>query len=492
MLLLTGLAVLPIGVLNLQSGARSFALVLFGTAAFCALGVYLNRKGYYVLAASLLLLLVYIAVVFTIIDGAGFSDPGVVALPILIVLASLLFDQRAIFAATLASILTLVLLYVLHGSGLLTLAQAPGTARLATLGILMAVAGIIAWTAADLREKNLADIRSREARFRTLFEQSTDAILILEGDTYVEANAGALRMFRATLDQIIGRTPHDLSPEIQPGGQASRRQALDRIRRAREQGPQRFEWQHRRPDGSILDVEVSLNRADLGGRPVLLSILRDLSERKLAELAAEEERQRLARELHDAVSQTLWSASLIADVLPELWDQDQEKGRERLRRLRQLTHAALAEMRALLLELRPAALVERPLPELLQRLCEAASGRTGWKVNLRSSGDCSINPDVHLGFYRIAQEALNNAARHAAASQVVVELQCGPDHARLAVHDDGRGFDPSSPHTGQHLGIAIMRERAASIGGRLLIESRPESGTRVEVIWPDQVGSSHE
>jgi PAS domain S-box-containing protein len=446
--------------------------------------VYLNHIGRYLFSGSLLLVLIYSAILYTIIDGAGFSDAGVVALPLFIVFVSLLFDRRPILAATALSVLSLVALFYLARSGRLVLSQTPGVERLITISILVAATGVAAWLSADLRERNLADLISRESRFRTLFDESTDAIFILEADTFIDGNAGTLRMFGADRDQIVGKTPYAFSPPTQRNGQPSRELALEKIRRAHTEGPQRFEWQHRRLDGSLFDVEVNLNRAKLEGRPVLLAIVRDLTERKLAEEATQEERQRLARDLHDAVSQTLWSASLIADVLPELWEQDQQKGRDLLRRLRQLTHGALAEMRALLLELRPSALVEQPLGELLQRMCEAVSSRTGWQVRLHTAGECSLEPDVHIGFYRLAQEALNNAARHATATTVEVELHCEPDRATLTVRDDGRGFDPSSSQDGQHLGLGIMRERAASIGAALMIESRPGAGTRIEVHWP--------
>ena len=148
------------------------------------------------------------------------------------------------------------------------------------------------------------------------------------------------------------------------------------------------------------------------------------------ELAVVEERQRLARDLHDAVTQTLFSASLIAEVLPALWESDQHEGRELLKKLWQLSRGALAEMRALLLELRPAALVESRLDDLLRQLGEAFTGRTDVPVKVTVEGECRLPADVHIALYRIAQEALNNVAKHAQASQVNVSLVCSsPDPA---------------------------------------------------------------
>jgi two-component system nitrate/nitrite sensor histidine kinase NarX len=201
--------------------------------------------------------------------------------------------------------------------------------------------------------------------------------------------------------------------------------------------------------------------------------------------AALEERQRLARELHDAVTQTLFSASLIADVLPRLFERDPEEAHRRLEELRQLTRGALAEMRALLLELRPAALTEAPLPELLRHLTEAASGRARIPVALELEGEATGEPlpaEAQVALYRIAQEALHNVVKHAGARRVKVGLRAGGELVGLHVEDDGAGFDPATV-SAEHLGLRIMGERAAAIGTALRIDSAPGRGARVSVIW---------
>jgi signal transduction histidine kinase len=114
------------------------------------------------------------------------------------------------------------------------------------------------------------------------------------------------------------------------------------------------------------------------------------------ELAVLQERNRLARELHDAVTQTLFSASLIAEALPTLWERNQEMGRERLAMLRQMSRGALAEMRTLLLELRPAAVVETGLEDLLRQLGEAVAGREGVPVTVETEGRCELPADLHV------------------------------------------------------------------------------------------------
>ena len=213
------------------------------------------------------------------------------------------------------------------------------------------------------------------------------------------------------------------------------------------------------------------------------------------EVAALRERGRLARDLHDAVTQTLFSASLIAEVLPALWEADRSEGEQMLCELRSLTRGALAEMRTLLLELRPAALVEANLGDLLRQLAESVSGRSGIPVIVTVEGCLppDLPDDVHIAFYRIAQEALNNVVKHARASRAEVKLRCAPPacssapdgapaSVELLVSDDGRGFDPENILP-DHLGLGIIHERAQAIRAELSIRSRPGQGSTVKVTW---------
>jgi len=195
-----------------------------------------------------------------------------------------------------------------------------------------------------------------------------------------------------------------------------------------------------------------------------------------------EERQRLARELHDALTQTLFSASLIADVLPRVWVQDPEKGQQQLDEVRLLTRGALAEMRTLLLELRPKALAEARMEDLLGQLGRALTGRTGIPVTLDVREPVKLPVAVQAALYRIAQEAQNNIARHAQATRVAVCYHAEQGRAHLSIGDDGCGFDVDCVGR-DHFGLQNMRERAAAIGGSLHIVSRPGAGTQIIVEW---------
>jgi PAS domain S-box-containing protein len=209
----------------------------------------------------------------------------------------------------------------------------------------------------------------------------------------------------------------------------------------------------------------------------------DLLAQQAAEKAIATERSRLARELHDAVSQTLFSTSLIAEVLPILWERDEDEARRRLQEIRQLTRGALAEMRMLLLELRPSALVNTELDELLPHLCEAVSSRNLIPIAVHVSR-CELAVETKLALYRIAQEALNNLGRHSGASRAEVTLSCSSSQVELRITDNGRGFDVTSiPESS--LGIRMMRERAEAVRAAFEIRSQPGKGTEVIVSLGD-------
>jgi PAS domain S-box-containing protein len=199
------------------------------------------------------------------------------------------------------------------------------------------------------------------------------------------------------------------------------------------------------------------------------------------------ERSRLARELHDAVSQTLFSASVIAESLPRLWERKPERVRQGLEQLQQLTHGALSEMRTLLLELRPTALAEGKMGDLLQQLVDAFVSRSRVQVDLAVETQRSLPEQPKITLYRITQEALHNVSKHARATQVEVSLRDRGDQVELRVKDDGCGFDPHHVAP-DRLGLGILRERAESIDATLQIASQPGHGTEIRVLWPGETG----
>jgi signal transduction histidine kinase/ligand-binding sensor domain-containing protein len=223
--------------------------------------------------------------------------------------------------------------------------------------------------------------------------------------------------------------------------------------------------------------------------PVAIALENERLRQRARRGAMLEERARVARELHDAVTQALFSASLIAEALPDALERDRERAAMGVAELRQLTAGALAEMRTLLLELRPKALTEASLGTLLQLLGASLRSRSAVPINVTIGRDCILAPAVQLACYRIAQEALHNAVKHAAAEQAMVRVDCTPDEVLLQVSDDGRGFDPAKMPQGG-LGLGILHERASEIGAQLTIDSVPGIGTIVSLRWRAQHSSA--
>jgi signal transduction histidine kinase len=233
------------------------------------------------------------------------------------------------------------------------------------------------------------------------------------------------------------------------------------------------------------DVGIAQTFADQAALAIENARLREDVERA----AAGAERIRLARELHDSVTQSLFAASLEADVAAELCIAETPRATEVLDELRRLTRGALAEMRTMLLEMRPDGIARAPLAELLRHLVEAAQTRSRVAVSLTIDDRSSLPEDVHLVFYRVTQEALNNIVKHAEASSVRISLAGGEDGTELTVGDDGHGFDPHAVPR-DHLGIITMRERAEGVGARLDVASKTGRGTVVTLTWPAAKGRS--
>ena len=391
----------------------------------------------------------------------------------------------------------------------------------------------------DITSRKLAQeaLRESEDRFRAIFDNTSVGIALTGLDRkIIQVNEAAAQITGYSMQELTKIHPSDLSvPQDRLIGQ----EQLQEMIAGKREG-MIVERRFMRKDGRIFwgRVTYSLVR-DVNGAPLyLIGLIEDISEEKLAaaklaeqyltyrrsleqrveertrELseanlrlvkeidqrqlaekalankAAEEaiiaERTRLAHDLHDAVTQTLFSASLIAEVLPELWELDAEEARVSSEELRQLTRGALAEMRTLLLELRPATLTQARFPDLIKQLSDAVIGRARLPVNLTVSGEYELPPDVKVAFYRIAQESLNNIVKYARAKQVEITILFGEQRVHLEIKDDGIGFDPANIKP-TSLGMRIMHERAEAIHARLEISSSPGSGTFLQVDWDGNV-----
>jgi PAS domain S-box-containing protein len=390
------------------------------------------------------------------------------------------------------------------------------------------------------RQQAQEELSKADARFQAIFENVAVGVAVMSLDRRPVT-------FNAAAEQIVGYSPEELR-NVDPRTLAvSEDLAVDAELFpeliAGKRDSYVMERRYRRKDGRVFWARINYSLVrDLEGKPdYLIGLIEDIDEQKraserlaeqkaeylqtleqrveertqeleganlrlqqeieqrlviedqLAKRAADEavtaDRTRLARDLHDAVTQTLFSASLTAEVLPDLWDMDLDEAKRSTEELRQLTRGALAEMRTLLLELRPATLTQTRLNDLIKQLCEAFIGRSRLPITLTIEGECTLPPDVQIAFYRVAQESLNNVFKYARATQVDVKLLLSPASVHLVTCDNGIGFDLSTIKP-TSLGMRIMRERAESIGAELCISSSPGSGTCIEIIWNANQGSN--
>ncbi|MBU0491574.1 MAG: sensor histidine kinase [Chloroflexi bacterium] len=259
-------------------------------------------------------------------------------------------------------------------------------------------------------------------------------------------------------------------------------QRIQVLEQERDQLQTELRHANRAVDACVADLMRA--RQQLGDTSLALQLSQEQESRLMREQAILQERTRLARELHDSVTQSLYSLVLYSRALARLLPADiPTDAQDYAARLERLAQDTLREMRLLIFELRPAALAEEGLVAALRSRLESVEARASVEAFLEAPAEVNLPPAIEEALYRIAQEALNNALKHARATTVRVTLSVGGDSAYLAVRDNGAGFDPTAEHIAG-LGLTNMRERAADLDGALRIESLPDQGTLVWVRLP--------
>jgi len=340
-------------------------------------------------------------------------------------------------------------------------------------------------------------LRASEEKYRMLFENMVEGFALYEllyddqGEPadwrILEVNDAYARHTGIARERIVGRRIGELFPAAiaeylprfaavvatqTPSEFETYAQAVDRHQRVITfpAGGHRF--------AAIIEDITGRKQSEEAWRQVQTELALDIQKR-----GALEERQRLARELHDSVSQALYGISLGVNTALALFDADRTKVLEALHYALSLTHAGLTEMRALIFELRPESLEMEGLVVALTRQVEALRARHGIQVELSLCDEPDVALAVKEALYRIAQEALQNAARHARADRLDVRLIHEAAGLKLEVRDNGVGFNPLAGYPG-HLGLRSMRERALKVGGTLDIVSAPDCGTQIRANVP--------
>jgi PAS domain S-box-containing protein len=328
------------------------------------------------------------------------------------------------------------------------------------------------------------ELRESEEKYRDLVERISDVI-------YAVDTRGELTYINPAFEGLLGYLPPEVigqhfSRFVVPEDLEKIRDSFQQLLAGIEAGPNVYRLLTKA--GEVRWVRTSSQPIVDGERVSgIRGVLTDITDRVRAgaqreRAAADAERERLSRDLHDAVTQTLFSIAAIAEVLPDTWERDPDRARRGLQDLQEQTQSALAEMRTLLLAWRPDALLGRDLGELIHQLGDTMAARTRMPVTTTVVGECHPPAEVKEALYRISQEALNNVVRHAGASRAIVRLERTGEQVTLSISDNGRGFDPDDESPDQ-LGLGIMRERAQAVDAAFAVASEPGRGTEITVTW---------
>ncbi len=354
----------------------------------------------------------------------------------------------------------------------------------------------------DISDRKRAEeaVRASEEKFAAVFRVSPDGLLIARvGDgTILDVNEAFTRTLGYGRSELVGARIADVG--MVPPGDATDRLLGLYGKQAQVVGQ---ELDFRTKAGESATMLVSLARIKVAEEECVLAVTHDITRRKRSEEALHraeaalalanqeraraEERQRLARELHDSVSQALYGISLGAHTALTRLDDDRGGVLEALRYVITLAQAGLDEMRALIFELRPESLEAEGLVAALTKQAVALRASHGVKIELSLCPEPDVPLPLKEALYRIGLEALRNAVKHARADRVDLRLACRPDGIALEVSDNGLGFDPLASYPG-HLGLQSMRERARGLGGTLDILSAPQAGTQIRAWLPVGAG----
>lgn len=332
---------------------------------------------------------------------------------------------------------------------------------------------------------------------RAIFDEAPDGIVLVDQEGVIrDANRVVAAMFGYDRDDLVGRPVEVLVPEELRDGHVGHREAYAGQPRRRPMGIG-MELQGRRRDGSTIHVEIGLSPMETEDGHFVIGVVRDVTERRrlrsfghAALRAAEEERQRIARELHDDTAQALSTLLLrlaVAKRAPETVDLGGF-----LEEIQTEISDIVGGIRRISRGLHPPVLRDAGIVPALQGHVRSLRDTPGVRAELDFES-ASVDPDLpeeqRLVVYRVVQEALSNAVRHSAADFIRVELGLENGELRARVRDDGQGFDAEDGAVlDRGLGLTGMRERASLVGGALSVESEPGQGTTVELRVPTNEG----
>lgn len=355
------------------------------------------------------------------------------------------------------------------------------------------------------RSRDMVEVtRKSEQMFRSLLESAPDAMVVIDGRGTIQlVNSRTEQLFGYPRNQLLGHNVDELVPDSFRVGHAGHRSKFFLDPQARPMG-QGLELAGRRRDGTEFPVDISLSPVSTDDGLLVIAAVRDVTDRKVAEWrlaqaqevaekrrllthlvqVQEEERRKIAADIHDDSIQAMTAASLRLQQLRKHMQSDVQK--DLLGKLDEAVRESIVRLRRLMFDLRPPALDRSGLAAALRELLERLKTESGLDYTLDVRVTLEPVDDVRVELYRIAQEALINVRKHSRAGHVSVELQHVDQGFRIRIADDGTGFDVAGrADQAGHLGMTAMRERAQIAGGWWTVASEPGKGAEVNFWLPD-------
>jgi len=351
----------------------------------------------------------------------------------------------------------------------------------------------------ELIEVRTSALRESESRFRSIYENAYDAIFLLKDDVVVDCNLKTLEMFGYEREQILGKTPYELSPMYQVDGLTSRDSAREKIDTVLSNIPQHFEWIHKRMDGSLFDADVSLNNIVYNNQQFLLAIVRDITLRKKSEkelrdaehkimdaiiLTEETERSRIAQDLHDGLGPVLSTIKLYFQVYRDTVDKDKKKMlseklsvtiQEAIRCISEISH-----------NISPHVLKNYGFYAALKQFIHQITLTNVADIKLNCSHEPELNPNTGIMLYRAISELINNSMKHSSCHHISIDISLINSYLFVDYADDGIGFDftniSSMPASGS--GLINIVNRINALQGKIEIESKTGTGMKTRIKVP--------
>lgn len=368
------------------------------------------------------------------------------------------------------------------------------------ISVLRLVGEIIANTVD--RKKAEIKLKQSEAKYRALFDFSGDAIFLLKDGRCFDCNAQAGRMFGYSRDAMIGSFPSKFSPLFQEDGRRSAEKAQEMMLRALTGRPQIFEWLHQRQDGTPITAEVTLTAVYLGDETIVQAIVRDITDRKLAEnelelsktrlqslanhliSVREDEKSHIARELHDELGQVLTALNMDLKWLGGKLRKNRTTLSSKTDQMAQLVLQTIRTVKRIQGELRPTLLDNLGLIAAMEWQAKEFQERTNLDVSFSHPDEIEADEDRAIALFRIFQEAQTNVVKHARATRVEIDLSETEDQLLLTVADNGQGLRPEDYNKPDSFGLLGIKERVFSLRGQFSIDSQHGVGTKLDIKIP--------